>query len=73
MANLNNNISGWRNLAGRAHMSDVQVQEIMGSNPGARLIGARQKMDADGRPTGYWDLSKAKITDGAYVKTIWDF
>ena len=69
MANLNNNIGG---RSGSWHMSDASVQKLMGRHPGSRLIGAHQKM-AGGKPTGYWDLSKAKITDGAYVRTIWDF
>jgi hypothetical protein len=69
MANLNSNTQfgpfKW-------NMSTEEVQGIMSKYPGGRLIGAVQKMK-DGQPTGMWDLSKAKVTDGAYVRTIWDF
>jgi hypothetical protein len=70
MANLNSNQQFG---PFRWNMSTADVQGIMAKYPGGRLIGAVQKIGKDGKPTGMWDLSKAKVTDGAYVRTIWDF
>ena len=63
MANLNSNQQFG---PFRWNMSTEEVQGIMAKYPGGRLIGAVQKMK-DGKPTGMWDLSKAKVVAKTYA------